>query len=677
MRTLRELLTVGTILPALVVSGTGPSGSAFAAEGGARSGDLLLAQAAPQDELFRRPKPGAPAAPHAPAPPRPEKVRPMPTHPAAPPAAVGRPAAPAAVPRSERPAVPRPEKHIAPVAPQPGGGAPVMRERPPQPARPAIAPQPARPAIVPQPARPAIVPQPGGGAHAPAIAKPPRPETPRTAPTQAPVPGPKVQRPVQPGLFGNGTPGAAMPPAGVRPPQGEAPTMGTSPGGATPPAMPPQGIGQPVVPPGAVRPMPPQGAGQPMPPQGAGQPMPPQGAGQPMPPQGAGQPMPPQGAGQPMPPQGAGQPMPPQGAGRPMPPQGAGQPMPPMGAGHPMPPRGDGRPMPPQGEVRPHGGGIGAAVGAAAVGAAVGVVGGMILGGEARGLDDVHRQRRETVRDGSTFYSEPGRVIIRDDRGLHLRHDESERFRGLDGEMTTERRGGEIYQVWRRPDGVRIVTVTDEDGRLLRRIRRWPDGRDEILIDNARRPRPARWSDEIVILPPPPPTHRRVYIETERADETEIYDLLAAEPLAPLPRRYSLDEIRVSRDLRAYMPAVDVDTITFASGSWEVEPGQVARLAAVAKSIQRILANSPDEIFLVEGHTDAVGSDIDNLSLSDRRATAVAAILTRDFGVPPENLTTQGYGEQVLKEATSGPSRINRRVTVRRITPLLETSGGR
>ncbi len=616
MRTLRELLTVGTILPALVVSGTGPSGSAFAAEAGARSGDLLLAQAAPQDELFRRPKPGAPAAPHAPAPPRPEKVRPMPTHPAAPPAAVGRPAAPAAVPRPERPVAPRPEKRIAPVAPQPGG-APVMRERPPQPARPAIAPQPARPAIVPQPARPAIVPQPGGGAHAPAIAKPPRPETPRTAPTQAPVPGPKVQRPAQPGLFGNGTPGAVMPPAGVRPPQGEAPTMGTAPGGATPPAMPPQGIGQPVVPPGAVRPMPPQGAGQPMPP---------------------------------------------------------------MGAGQPMPPRGDGRPpMPPQGEARPHGGGVGvgAAVGAAAVGAAVGVVGGMILGGDARGLDDVHRQRRETVRDGSTFYSEPGRVIIRDDRGLHLRHDESERFRGLDGEMTTERRGGEIYQVWRRPDGVRIVTVTDEDGRLLRRIRRWPDGRDEILIDNARRPRPARWSDEIVILPPPPPTHRRVYIETERADETEIYDLLAAEPLAPLPRRYSLDEIRVSRDLRAYMPAVDVDTITFASGSWEVEPGQIARLAVVAKSIQRILANSPDEIFLVEGHTDAVGSDIDNLSLSDRRATAVAAILTRDFGVPPENLTTQGYGEQVLKEATSGPSRINRRVTVRRITPLLETAGGR
>jgi outer membrane protein OmpA-like peptidoglycan-associated protein len=39
--------------------------------------------------------------------------------------------------------------------------------------------------------------------------------------------------------------------------------------------------------------------------------------------------------------------------------------------------------------------------------------------------------------------------------------------------------------------------------------------------------------------------------------------------------------------------------------------------------------------------------------------------------VPPENLTTQGYGEQYLKVPTEGPSRENRRVAVRRITPLL------
>ena len=84
------------------------------------------------------------------------------------------------------------------------------------------------------------------------------------------------------------------------------------------------------------------------------------------------------------------------------------------------------------------------------------------------------------------------------------------------------------------------------------------------------------------------------------------------------------------------------------------------------------IARNPAEVFLIEGHTDAVGSDIDNLSLSDRRAQSLAAILTRDFQVPPENLTTQGYGEQYLKVNTQGPSRENRRVTVRRITPLLQ-----
>jgi OOP family OmpA-OmpF porin len=62
---------------------------------------------------------------------------------------------------------------------------------------------------------------------------------------------------------------------------------------------------------------------------------------------------------------------------------------------------------------------------------------------------------------------------------------------------------------------------------------------------------------------------------------------------------------------------------------------------------------------------------VDNLSLSDRRAEAVAIALSNQAGVPAENLTTQGYGEQYLKVPSDGPERQNRRVTVRRITPLL------
>jgi OmpA-OmpF porin, OOP family len=67
-----------------------------------------------------------------------------------------------------------------------------------------------------------------------------------------------------------------------------------------------------------------------------------------------------------------------------------------------------------------------------------------------------------------------------------------------------------------------------------------------------------------------------------------------------------------------------------------------------------------------------VGNDVDNLSLSDRRAETVAVALTEQFHVPPENLATQGYGSQFLKIPTDGPERQNRRVAVRRITPLLD-----
>jgi outer membrane protein OmpA-like peptidoglycan-associated protein len=94
-------------------------------------------------------------------------------------------------------------------------------------------------------------------------------------------------------------------------------------------------------------------------------------------------------------------------------------------------------------------------------------------------------------------------------------------------------------------------------------------------------------------------------------------------------------------------------------------------LQFIADGVQQAIQQNPDEVFLIEGHTDAIGSDLDNLSLSDRRAESVAQVLTVQFGIPPENLTTQGYGKQYLKIPTPEPERRNRRVTIRRITPLL------
>ena len=98
---------------------------------------------------------------------------------------------------------------------------------------------------------------------------------------------------------------------------------------------------------------------------------------------------------------------------------------------------------------------------------------------------------------------------------------------------------------------------------------------------------------------------------------------------------------------------------------------QVSALSSVANAMLALLKANPAETFLIEGHTDAVGSDISNLRLSDLRAATVARILTDFYGVPPENLATQGYGERYLKIRTDLAERENRRVTIRRITPLI------
>jgi outer membrane protein OmpA-like peptidoglycan-associated protein len=142
------------------------------------------------------------------------------------------------------------------------------------------------------------------------------------------------------------------------------------------------------------------------------------------------------------------------------------------------------------------------------------------------------------------------------------------------------------------------------------------------------------------------------------------------------PRRYTVDQVRFSDPLRMRMPRVDLD-VNFDSGSWQLTPDQIDELGAIAEGLNRAIDRNPREVFLIEGHTDAVGSDEDNLSLSDRRAEAVAVALTEEFGVPAENLVTQGYGEQYLKEPTGGPSRANRRVAVRRITPLIDQTARR
>ena len=296
-----------------------------------------------------------------------------------------------------------------------------------------------------------------------------------------------------------------------------------------------------------------------------------------------------------------------------------------------------------------------------------------------RGIEELKSKRRERREGGAVVIEEPDkRSIIREGNRSIIRTDENERLRRNFRDVRREKRNGRDVTIAIGAGGVQIFTDFDDDGRPRRRWRRGADGRDVVLFDNSRsrgwgRGRRGGLFDAIIDLPPPRLRIPRdeYIVDYDRASEDDLYDALSAPPVEEIDEGYSIDEIRSSYSLRDRMRRIDLDTINFAFGSWEVEEQDYDRLERVARAMRRVLRRNADEMFLIEGHTDAVGSDDDNLTLSDRRAESVARILSEEFQIPAENLTTQGYGEQFLKIDTSEPERANRRVAIRRITPLL------
>jgi outer membrane protein OmpA-like peptidoglycan-associated protein len=163
-------------------------------------------------------------------------------------------------------------------------------------------------------------------------------------------------------------------------------------------------------------------------------------------------------------------------------------------------------------------------------------------------------------------------------------------------------------------------------------------------------------------------------VSARRADRRLFRETFAAEPVYLSRERYSLAEIRENESIRSLMRRVDLDTINFDTGSAYASASQVRLLGDIAGGMLDIIENKPKTIFMIEGHTDAVGPDIANLVLSDRRAESIARILIDAYGIPPENLVTQGYGERFLKVNTEEAERANRRVTIRNITAILQAT---
>jgi len=256
------------------------------------------------------------------------------------------------------------------------------------------------------------------------------------------------------------------------------------------------------------------------------------------------------------------------------------------------------------------------------------------------------------------------RVVVRQPDGTYqVYKDDNALLREPGATVRTETfNDGSTRTIVTRVDKSQIVTIRDASGRVLQRIAYDTTGHPTVLIDDLQ----PEVAVDVTRLPRPP--RQQISIDDNSVDlETQV----ATSGTQNVGRQFSLRQIRAIAEVRYLAATIDVNNITFATGSSAIADTEARKLTRLGKLMTKMIAANPNEVFLIEGHTDAVGSAASNLSLSDRRAESVAKALTEYFDVPPENLVVQGYGESELKVENMGDERANRRVAVRIITPLL------
>ena len=105
---------------------------------------------------------------------------------------------------------------------------------------------------------------------------------------------------------------------------------------------------------------------------------------------------------------------------------------------------------------------------------------------------------------------------------------------------------------------------------------------------------------------------------------------------------------------------VVLEGLTFRPGSSELGDGPFPALSELADW----LTADADRTVVLVGHSDNIGGLEDNIRLSERRATSVAEMLVRAFGIPRGRISARGVGylAPIAPNETEEGRRLNRRV---------------
>jgi outer membrane protein OmpA-like peptidoglycan-associated protein len=150
--------------------------------------------------------------------------------------------------------------------------------------------------------------------------------------------------------------------------------------------------------------------------------------------------------------------------------------------------------------------------------------------------------------------------------------------------------------------------------------------------------------------------------EQRRADEARMAEMERLRQEQEKTReelRATLSRLAQVREEAGKLIVTLPGSIYFDVNKSDVKPAMRARLTEIAKA----LAAVPEQRVLIEGHTDADGSNEYNLKLSQLRAESVRSVLLAG-GVTPGRLEAHGYGETkpVASNTTAAGKSQNRRV---------------
>jgi outer membrane protein OmpA-like peptidoglycan-associated protein len=150
-------------------------------------------------------------------------------------------------------------------------------------------------------------------------------------------------------------------------------------------------------------------------------------------------------------------------------------------------------------------------------------------------------------------------------------------------------------------------------------------------------------------------------------DEKERQLLLAQKEAekAKLEAEATKDKLLALQELNAQQTnrglVLTLGDVLFETGKSNLLPGSMRAIDKLAE----FLADNPERVVLIEGHTDDVGSVTSNLDLSLRRSTAVQEALVAK-GIDVNRLLIKGYGEAypVASNSDAGGRQRNRRVEI-------------